>query len=211
MSRTVAETRWWDFLDKCSPGCSLCWGGRPLWGGGEVVLGPWNLLSFPFCLLHFIMLTLPCRWVLLLSSGFLGCVTSILLVLGTGLYLEGLNCGADSVTWKAPCYLVQNMLPMVTNWFGVRQVAITLMKEMMLLRQQLRQRPGKKDLTAEKPRKTSRAVSMTGLTGREHLLSLDIRTPFLSKQWGHKDCLFDTLFWNNFKLWRILSPIQAAP
>lgn len=58
---------------------------------------------------------------------------------------EGLNCGADSVTWKAPCYLAQNMLPMVTNWFGIRQVAITLMKEMMLLRQQLRQRPGKKD------------------------------------------------------------------
>lgn len=85
---------------------------------------------------------------------------------------------------------------------------------MMLLRQQLRQRRGKKDFDsrAEKLRKTSRSGGVTrSLTGRGHLLSRNVRTPFPSKQWGPKGCSFDTLFGNNFKLWRILSPIQAAP
>lgn len=33
------------------------------------------------------------------------------------------------MTLKAPCYLAQNMLPMVTDWIGFRQVGISLMDQ----------------------------------------------------------------------------------
>lgn len=91
------------------------------------VPGTCSHFCFIFCTLSCLML--PHRLVLLLFSSFLGCVTFILLVRRIELCPEGLKCGADTMALKALCYLAQNMLPVVTDWFGFRQVGISLMDQ----------------------------------------------------------------------------------
>lgn len=79
-----------------------------------------------------------------------------------------------------------------TDWFGVRQVGILLMdqregNDVVKATAEAETWEEGFDSRAEKPGKTSRSGSVTrGLTGREHLLSLNIRTPLLSKQWALK-------------------------
>lgn len=76
-----------------------------------------------------------------------------------------------------------------TGWCGVRHVGILLMDQRGgndVVKATAEAETGEEgfDSRAEKLRKTSRSSSVTrGLTGREHSLSLIIRTPFLSKQW----------------------------